>query len=59
MCERMEENGFHEPKNQFPPARTSSFLKNWFPFIVLAVSASRKFFSSKVTVFIEKNILLR
>ena len=44
MCETMEENGFHEPKNQFPPARTSSVFKNWFPFIALTVSASRKKF---------------
>ena len=50
----MEENGFHQPENQFPPARISSVFKNWFP--LMTVSASRKKLSSKVTVSIrEKN----
>ena len=50
----MEENGFHQSENQFPQARISSVLKNWFPLIT--VSASRKKLSSKVTVSIrEKN----
>ena len=50
----MEENGFHQPKNQFPSARISSFFKNWFPFIAVTVSASRKKLSSKVTVSIRE-----
>ena len=50
----MEENGFHQLENQFPPARISSVFKNWFP--LMTVSASRKKLSSKVTVSIrEKN----
>ena len=50
----MEENGFHQPENQFPQARISSVFKNWFP--LMTVSASRKKLSSKVTVSIrEKN----
>ena len=52
----MEENSFHWPENQFPPAIISSVFKNWFPLITLTVSASRKKLSSKVKVFIrEKN----
>ena len=50
----MEENGFHQPENQFPPARISSVFKNLFPFIAVTVSASRKKLSSKVTVFIRE-----
>ena len=46
----MEQNGFHQPENQFPPASISSVFKNWFPFIAV------KPVSSKVTVSIrEKN----
>ena len=53
----MEENGFHKPENQFPPARISSVFKNWFPVIAVTVSASRKKLSSKVTVFIREKYL--
>ena len=43
-------------KNQFPLARISFFLKNWFPLTAVTVSAGRKKLSSKVTVSIrEKN----
>ena len=46
----MEENGFHQPENQFPPARISSVFKNWFPLIALTVSASTKNQSNKKQV---------
>ena len=56
----MEENGFHQLENQFPPTRISSVFKNWFPLTAVTVSASRKKLSSKGTVFsLERNILLR
>ena len=50
----MELIGFHEPENQFPPARISSVFKNWFPLIEVTVSTSRKKLSNKVTVFIRE-----
>ena len=53
----MEENGFPQPENQFPPARISSVFKNWFPLIAVTVSAStlvEKKLSRKVTVLIRK-----
>ena len=40
----MEANGFHNPENQFLPARISSGFKNWFPLIAVTASASRKQF---------------
>ena len=54
IYETMEENGFHKPENQFPPARISSAFKNWFPVRAVTVSASRKKLSSKLTVFIRE-----
>ena len=47
----MEEIVFHYPENQFPPARMISVLKNWFPFISVTVSTSRKKLSCKVYDF--------
>ena len=42
MSETMEENGFHYPENLFSVARIRFVFKNWFPFISVALSASRK-----------------
>ena len=48
----MEQNGFHQPENQFPPAGISSIFKNQFP--LMTVSASRKKLSSKITVSVRE-----
>ena len=47
----MEENGFHQLENQFPPARKRFVFKKWFPLKSVTVSASRKELSSKVEGF--------
>ena len=52
IYETMEENGIHQPEDQFPPARISSVFKNWFSRIT--VTASRKKLSSKVTFSIRQ-----
>ena len=52
IYETMEENGIHQPEDQFPPARISSVFKNWFSLIT--VTASRKKLSSKVTFSIRQ-----
>ena len=48
----MEENGIHQPEDQFPPERISSVFKNWFS--LMTVTASRKRLSSKVTFSIRQ-----
>ena len=50
----MEEIGFHQPENQFPPAIISSVFKNWFSLISVTISVSRKKLSSKLDVFYQK-----
>ena len=42
MSETMEENGFHYPENLFSVAIIRFVFKNWFPFISVTLSASRK-----------------
>ena len=50
----MEENGFHQPKSQFPQARISFVLKTWSPLMAATFSAGRKKLLSKVTVSIRE-----